>query len=65
VDEDGNSGPYLMSPDEAFAYGAEAVDYGITEFHVVSAMHPHMGLDYYIEVISRLHKAYPDIHIQA
>ncbi len=65
VDEDGNSGPYLMTPDEAFAYGVQAVDYGITEFHVVSAMHPHMGLDYYIEVISRLHKAYPDIHVQA
>ncbi len=65
VDEDGNANPYLMSPDEAFAYGAEAVDYGITEFHIVSAMHPRMKLDYYLEVVSRLHEAFPDIHIQA
>lgn len=65
VDEDGQGGPYLMSPEEAFEYGARAVDYGITEFHIVSAMHPHMGLDYYIEVIDRLHQAFPHIHIQA
>lgn len=65
VDEDGKGGPYLMSPQEAFDYGAAAVDYGITEFHVVSAMHPKMGLDYYLEVIQRLHDAYPHIHIQA
>lgn len=65
VDEDGSGGPYLMTPEAAFEYGAEAVDYGITEFHVVSAMHPHMGLDYYIEVIDRLHQGYPHIHVQA
>ncbi|MEN6351285.1 MAG: aminofutalosine synthase MqnE [Syntrophomonas sp.] len=65
VDEDGQGGPYLMTPEEAFNYGAEAVGHGITEFHVVSAMHPHMGFEYYREVIERLHQGYPDIHIQA
>lgn len=56
---------YCMSPQEAFNYGAEAVKYGITEFHVVSAMHPDKPFDYYVDVIKRLHQAYPDIHIQA
>ncbi|MBC7074684.1 MAG: aminofutalosine synthase MqnE [Syntrophomonadaceae bacterium] len=56
---------YLMSPQDAFEWGAAAVNYGITEFHIVSAMHPHMKLDYYVEVIKRLHEAFPDIHIQA
>lgn len=65
VDENGSGGPYIMSPEEAFNFGAEAVERGITEFHVVSAMHPKMGLDYYIEVLRRLHEAYPHIHIQA
>lgn len=65
VDENGKGGPYLMSVDEAFDYGAAAVDYGITEFHIVSALHPHMPFDYYIDVVRRLHAAYPDIHIQA
>lgn len=55
---------YVMSPDEAFAYGAEAVDYGITEFHIVSALHPDKPFDYYLEVVNRLHQAYPHIHIQ-
>jgi len=65
VDEDGYGGPYIMSPDEAFEFGAKAVDYGITEFHVVSALHPKKPFDYYVEVVRRFHRAYPHIHIQA
>lgn len=65
VDENGPGGPYLMSPDEALQYGAMAVPTGITEFHVVSAMHPTMTLDYYVEAISKLHQNHPSIHIQA
>jgi aminodeoxyfutalosine synthase len=64
VDHD-DQGSYLMSPQEAFAYGAGAVDYGITEFHIVSAMHPDMPFEYYVEVVRDLHRAYPHIHIQA
>jgi len=56
---------YLMSLEEAFHCGAEAVEFGITEFHIVSALHPDMPFDYYVEVVKRLHAAYPDIHIQA
>jgi len=63
VDRD-EKGAYLMSREEAFRYGAEAVDYGITEFHVVSALHPDMPLDYYLGVVSDLHQAFPHIHIQ-
>lgn len=58
-------GAYAMTPDEAFAWASEVVGQGITEFHVVSALHPDLPFDYYVEVISRLHKAYPEIHIQA
>lgn len=65
VDEDGQGGPYLMSAEEAFDYGSRHVEGGITEFHIVSAMHPKMPFDYYIGIIDRFHKAYPDIHIQA
>ncbi|MEN6326170.1 MAG: aminofutalosine synthase MqnE, partial [Syntrophomonas sp.] len=64
LDKDG-TGAYCMTPAEAFTYGAEAVDYGITEFHVVSALHPDKPFEYYVDVIRRLHTAYPDIHIQA
>ncbi|MDD3365530.1 MAG: aminofutalosine synthase MqnE [Syntrophomonas sp.] len=61
--DDKNS--YLMSPQEAFNYGAQAVDYGITEFHIVSALHPDMPFEYYVGVVRDLHQAYPHIHIQA
>jgi len=44
VDEDGEGGPYLMSVEEAFDYGSREADSGITEFHIVSALHPQMPL---------------------
>lgn len=59
-----DEGAYLMTAEEAFQYGSQYVNSGITEFHVVSAMHPDMPFSYYLDVISRLHRAYPDIHIQ-
>lgn len=62
--DDEEQGAYVMTPQEAFQYGAEAVDYGITEFHVVSALHPNKPFDYYVEVVNSLHSAYPNIHIQ-
>lgn len=65
VDEDGEGGPYLMDPQEAFDYGSRFADAGITEFHIVSAMHPHMPFEYYRGIIERFHRSYPDIHIQA
>jgi len=65
VDEDGEGGPYLMSAQEAFDYGSSQADSGITEFHIVSALHPKMPFEYYVDIIDRFHKAYPHIHIQA
>lgn len=65
VDDNGPGGPYIMSRQEAFDYGAEAVGSGITEFHIVSALHPDMPFDYYIDVVRQFHEAYPEIHIQA
>jgi len=65
VDQEGPGDPYIMSIPEAFAYGSEAVGSGITEFHIVSALHPDMPFAYYVDVVQQLHQAYPDIHIQA
>lgn len=65
VDENGQGGPYIMKPEEAIEFGGQAVDYGITEFHIVSALHPKAPFEYYLEVVTGLKKAFPDIHIQA
>lgn len=64
VDEDGSNNPYVMSPEEALEFGGQAVPLGITEFHVVSAMHPKKDFGYYLEVVQKLHDTYPHIHIQ-
>ena len=63
--DDEHTDAYCMTSEEAFAYGAQAVKYGITEFHIVSALHPDMPFEYYVDVVRRLHTEYPDIHIQA
>lgn len=57
--------PYAMTPEQAFDYASQAVNQGITEFHIVSALNPKLSLDYYVDVISRLKKAYPHILVQA
>ena len=38
---------------------------GITEVHLVGGVHPKMGLHYFIELIKKIKKIRPDIHIKA
>ena len=40
-------------------------DKGITEVHVVGGVHPKMGLHYFIELIQKIKKIRPDIHVKA
>jgi len=56
---------YAMTLDEVLAIARSARDLGITEFHIVSGLHPDLPFDYYVEVISRLKGIMPDVHIQA
>ena len=56
---------YAMTLDEVLAIARSARDLGITEFHIVSGLHPDLPFDYYIEVISGLKGIMPDVHIQA
>ncbi len=63
-DRDKN-GAYVMSVEEALRTARTAVPEGITELHIVSALHPDLPFEYYCEVIARLHAAYPEVHLQA
>jgi len=56
---------YAMTLDEVLAIARSARDLGITEFHIVSGLHPDLPFDYYVEVISCLKGVMPDVHIQA
>jgi aminodeoxyfutalosine synthase len=56
---------YTMTIDEVLEKAQQARHLGITEFHIVSGLHPDLPFDYYLEVISGLKKLMPDVHIKA
>ncbi|HMK48955.1 MAG TPA: aminofutalosine synthase MqnE [Thermodesulfovibrionales bacterium] len=56
---------YAMTLDEVKDVARSAKDLGITEFHIVSGLHPDLPFDYYINVLSSLKEMMPEVHIQA
>jgi len=61
--EDGRG--YLLSVDEVLRRARPDVAAGATEIHLVGGLHPDIGLDYYLELIGRLHEAFPQVCLQA
>ncbi len=55
--------PYLLSHDEISARVSEAASLGATEVCLQGGIHPDFDGDYYLEVISAVRAASPDIHI--
>jgi aminodeoxyfutalosine synthase len=37
---------------------------GFTEIHMVGGETPHVGFDYYVEIVRQLHEAMPDVHLK-
>src|SRR5829696_1596961 len=37
---------------------------GFTEIHMVGGESPHVEFDYYVEIVSQLHEALPDVHLK-
>ena len=60
-----DSDAYAMTIDDVLEIALSARNLGITEFHMVSGLHPDLPFDYYLEVISRLKEIMPEVHIQA
>ncbi len=56
---------YLMNDEQILARGAEAVENGCTEMHIVGGLHHQSKYDYYLNVIRLLHDAYPELHLKA
>ncbi len=56
---------YRMSDDEILARGAEALECGATEMHIVGGLHHQMKYDWYLNLIRILHDAYPRLHLKA
>ena len=56
---------YAMTINEVLDIARSARNLGITEFHIVSGLHPDLPFDYYLEAVSRLKDMMPGVHIQA
>jgi aminodeoxyfutalosine synthase len=60
-----DSDAYAMSVDDVLAVAQSARELGITEFHIVSGLHPDLPFDYYLQIIASLKQAMPEVHIKA
>ncbi|MEE9200461.1 MAG: aminofutalosine synthase MqnE [Candidatus Brocadiales bacterium] len=63
--EEGDKGSYAMTLDEVIEEAEGVVDQGATEIHIVGGLHPKLSFDYYLEMLGRLHRRYPQVHLQA
>jgi len=62
IEEDG---AYQMSIKEVVDKASQVIHEKATELHIVGGLHPELGLDYYIEMLSSIHERFPGVHIQA
>ena len=56
---------YTMTHDEILDVVKNSVKNGVKEVHIVSAHNPDAGLNWYMEVFSKIKDKYPDIHVKA
>ncbi|MHB8171386.1 MAG: aminofutalosine synthase MqnE [Thermincolia bacterium] len=56
---------YLMTLDEIEAMAKECQDKRITEVHIVGGLHPDLTLEYFEEMLQRVSRVLPGVHIQA
>jgi len=60
----GDEGAYTLSVDEAVRLAEQAVRAGAREIHIVNALNPELGLDYYESVLSSLRERFPDVTLK-
>jgi len=54
-----------MSLDEVLQQAEYGVESGATELHIVSALHPELPFNYYVEIIRLCRERFPTIHLKA
>jgi len=60
-----NPNPYAMSHDQIMDIVEESVAKDIKEVHIVSAHNPDTGLQWYVDIFSKIKQKYPQLHIKA
>lgn len=61
----GDARAYVAGMDEILGRGQEAADNGCTELHIVGGLHPEKDFGWYLEIVRRLHEAFPRLHLKA
>src|ERR671924_1755928 len=58
-------GAYTYTPEELVEDALRQRELtGFTEIHMVGGESPHVGFDYYVEIVRQLHAAMPDVHLK-
>ncbi|MDD3463802.1 MAG: aminofutalosine synthase MqnE [Sulfurospirillaceae bacterium] len=60
-----NPNPYMLSHEEILTTLENSCKNGITEAHIVSAHNPEMGLEWYVELFTKIKKQFPSLHVKA
>ncbi len=60
-----NPTPYTMSHEQIMNIVEESVKKDIKEVHIVSAHNPETGLQWYVDIFSKIKQKYPHLHIKA
>ncbi len=56
---------YTVSPEELVADAVRQREVtGFTEIHMVNGENPHVGFDFYVDTIRKLHEAMPDVYLK-
>jgi len=58
-------GAYLMTLDEVEAKARECQGQRISEIHIVGGLHPDLTMEYFEEMLQRVSRVLPGVHIQA
>lgn len=60
-----NPNPYTMTHEQILSDVEKSYKNGIKEVHVVSAHNPDTGLDWYLEIFSKIKEKFPALHVKA
>lgn len=61
----GEPGGWEYTPEEIERIAAKYVGTGVTEVHIVGGVHPKRGIEYYADIIRRVKRILPHVHVKA
>ncbi len=63
--DEGANGAFTLTIDQIMEKAAGCRQMGVREIHIVGGLNPKLPFEYYLEMLKRLHLAFPEICLQA